>query len=131
MSEAVATLAPRRSGSQKRQRDRKIGVALDQAEFTVIEEKATTAGLSRSSFLRAAALGNAGPRARRSPPLNAEVLAHAVAALNKAGSNLNQIARTLNAAQAVGSKEALEALTETRAAVGRILEIVGRKDRNA
>jgi hypothetical protein len=61
--------------------------------------------------------------------LNAELLAHAVAALNKAGSNLNQIARTLNAAQAVGSKEALEALTETRAAVGRILEIVGRKDR--
>jgi hypothetical protein len=130
MREATATLMPRRSGSQRRQRVRRIGVALDPSEFAVIEEKATTAGLSKSSFLRAAALGSAGPRARRSPPLNAEVLAHAVAALNKTGSNLNQIARILNAGQAAGSKEAVEALTETREAVGRILEIVGRRDRN-
>ncbi len=130
MHEATAALAPRRSGSQKRQRTRRIGVALDPAEFAVVAEKASTAGLSKSSFLRASALGSAGPRARRSPPLNAEVLAHAVAALNKAGSNLNQIARTLNAGQAAGSKEALEALTETREAVGRILDLVGRKDRN-
>jgi len=74
-------------------------------------------------------LGAPGPRARRSPPLNAELLAHAVAQLNKAGSNLNQIARILNSGKAVGSREAVEALTDTRAAVVQILDIVGRKDR--
>jgi hypothetical protein len=121
---------PRRSGSQKRQRRLKIGVACDPAEFVVIDDKARTAGLSRGSFLRSCALGSPGPRARRSPPINAEVLAHAVAALNKAGSNLNQIARILNASGAMGIATAsFEALTETRAAVTRILEIVGRKDR--
>ena len=61
--------------------------------------------------------------------MNAELLAHAVAQLNKAGSNLNQIARILNAGQAAGSREAFEALADTRAAVVRILDIVGRKDR--
>ena len=53
----------------------------------------------------------------------------ATAALNKAGSNLNQIAHALNSAKAVGTKESLEALAETREAVSRILDIVGRKDR--
>jgi hypothetical protein len=122
--------AARRSGSQKRQRNLKIGVACDPGEFVVIDDKARTAGMSRGSFLRACALGSPGPRARRAPPINAEALAHAVAALNKAGSNLNQIARVLNASGAMSTAaESFAALAETRAAVARILEIAGRKDR--
>ena len=58
-----------------------------------------------------------------------ELLAHAVAQLNKAGSNLNQIARILNAGQALGGSEAIEALRDTRSAVVQILDIVGRRDR--
>jgi hypothetical protein len=85
--------------------------------------------MSFASFMRACALGEAGPRSRRSPPVNAELLALAVSALNKAGSNLNQIARALNAARAVGAQECVAALAEARAAVLRILEIVGRADR--
>ena len=68
------------------------------------------------------------PRARRSPPINTELLAHAVAALNKAGSNLNQVARILNSAQAAGAKESLAALAEVRAAAATIRELVGRVD---
>jgi len=85
--------------------------------------------MSLASFMRTCALGDAGPRARRSPPVNAELLAYAVSALNKTGSNLNQIAHRLNAAQAVGSLECVAALADTRSAVLRILEIVGRSDR--
>ena len=85
--------------------------------------------MSFASFMRACALGDAGPRSRRSPPVNAELLALAVAALNKAGSNLNQIAHRLNAAQSVSAHESVAALADTRAAVLRILEIVGRADR--
>jgi hypothetical protein len=44
-------------------------------------------------------------------------------------SNLNQIARILNAGQAIGSREAVDALRDTRAAVVQILDIVGRRDR--
>ena len=120
----------RRSGSQRRQRNHKIGVACDAAEFVIIDDKARTAGLSLASFLRACALGSPGPRAKRSPTVNVEALAHATAALNKVGSNLNQIARVLNAGGAdVTTHECFAALAETRAAVTRILEIVGRKER--
>lgn len=130
MHDAAVDLASApRSGSQKRQRVKSLQIALTPEEFTVACERAAAAGLSPSSYGRALLLGAPGPRARRSPPLNAELLAHAVAQLNKAGSNLNQIARILNAGQAVGSKEAAEALADTRAAVVQILDIVGRRDR--
>lgn len=121
---------PRRSGSQKRQRNLKIAVACDPAEFVIIDDKARTAGMSRGSFLRSLALGTPGPRARRAPPVNAEALALAVAALNKVGSLLNQIARVLNASGSISTaNESFSALSETRAAVARILEIVGRTKR--
>jgi hypothetical protein len=111
-------------------RVRLISFRADAAEFLLIDENARTVGLSRGSYLRACALGSPGPRARRAPPINAEALAHATAALNKAGSNLNQIARVLNAGGAnIMAREYVAALMEVRAAVRRILEIVGRKDR--
>jgi hypothetical protein len=125
---APPPLPPRRSGSEKRQR-RAVSIRLLPDELAAIAERARAAGLSFAGYLRACALGSAGPRARRSPPINAELLAHAVAALNKVGSNLNQIARALNAGQAVGAQESIAALADTRSAVLRILEIVGRASR--
>ena len=130
MHDAAAEVASApRSGSQKRQRVKSLQIALTPEEFTVACERAAAAGLSPSSYGRTLLLGAPGPRARRSPPLNAELLAHAVAQLNKAGSNLNQIARILNSGQAVGGREAVDALKDTRAAVVQILDIVGRRDR--
>jgi hypothetical protein len=126
---AIELASAPRSGSQKRQRVKSLQIALTPEEFTVACERAAAAGLSPSSYGRTLLLGAPGPRARRSPPLNAELLAHAVAQLNKAGSNLNQIARILNTGQAVGSREAVDALKDTRAAVVLILDIVGRRDR--
>jgi hypothetical protein len=120
--------AVRRSGSQKRQRTRNISVPVDVAEFIIIDDRARAAGMSRGSFGRAAMMGSAGPRAQRAPTVNAEALAFATAALNKAGSNLNQVARALNSAGAtITAKEYLAVLVDVRAAVTRILEIVGRK----
>jgi hypothetical protein len=121
-------LSPRTSGSENRQR-RGYSIRLLPDEHATIVGKARAAGMSFASYMRACALGDAGPRARRSPTLNAELLAYAVAALNKVGSNLNQIARILNAAHAVGAVECTAVLAEVRAAVLRILEIVGRADR--
>jgi hypothetical protein len=127
--EAVVHVLLPRSGSQRRQRNRSLQIAMTPEEFIVARERAAEAGLSPSSYGRTLLLGSSGPRARRSPPLNAELLAHAIGQLNRVGSNLNQIARALNAAQAVGTKDALETLADTRAAVGRILDIVGRGPR--
>jgi hypothetical protein len=120
----------RRSGSEKRQRCAPVSVRFLPDERAVVEANARTVGMSVASYLRACALGSPGPRARRAPHVNAEALAHATGALNKAGSLLNQIARTLNAGGAnIMAREYLATLLDVRAAVHRILEIVGRKEK--
>jgi hypothetical protein len=120
--------ATRRSGSQKRRRTRNISVPVDDAEFVIIDAKARAAGMRRGSYGRACMLGDAGPRAQRAPTVNAEALALATAALNKAGSNLNQMARILNFGGVnVKSRECFAVLADVRTAVATILDIVGRK----
>ena len=120
----------RRSGSQKRQRTHSLQIALDHDELAQVEQNARACGLSRSSYGRASMLGTPGPRAQRSPTVNAEALARATAALNKVGSNLNQIAHALNAGdRSVTTQQCLLTLAETRAAAANIRKIVGRKDR--
>jgi hypothetical protein len=120
----------RRSGSEKRQRGAPVSVRFLPDERAAVEANARSVGLSVAAFLRAAALGSPGPRARRSPSIELEALAQATAALNKVGSNLNQIARMLNAGGSVGlAHSSFAALSDTRAAVVRILDIVGRKGR--
>jgi hypothetical protein len=90
---------------------------------------ARNAGLSIGSYLRACGLGSAGPRARRSPPVNAQLLAYAVAQLNRVGNNLNQLNKRQNAAQATGADESTAAVAETRAAIRLICESLGQKER--
>ena len=121
----------RRSGSERRQRARgAVLVRLLPDERAAVEDRAREAGLSLASFLRACGLGTPGPRARRSAPVNAEALGRATAALNKAGSLLNQIARVLNAGGAsLTTQECFAALAEARAAAAAIRDAVGRKDR--
>jgi hypothetical protein len=118
-----------RSGSENRQRGKgAVLVRLLPDERLAVEERARDVGLSLASFLRASGLGKPGPRAKRSPPVNAEELARATAALNKVGSNLNQIAHVLNASgQNLTVEECHAALAETRAAAAAIREIVRRR----
>ena len=120
----------KRSGSQKRQRARAVSVAVTAEEGAAIAVKARRSGQSQAAYLRSCALGSAGPRARHSPPVNAELFALAIAQLNRAGNNINQVARALNTAGAtLAADEAFSALAETREAVAGILEMVGRKAR--
>src|ERR1700683_2512322 len=124
--ETTPPLARRRSPNRGKKGGRTWFVAarLSDEEYRLIAEYSRTAGLSRGGYLRAVAIGSPGPRARRAPPVNTEMLARAVSQLTRAGNNLTQIARRLNAAQAAGARESLEALAETRAAVARIVEAV-------
>ncbi len=122
-------LHQKRSGSENRKRARgAVLVRLLEEERLAVEERARDVGLSLASYLRASGLGTPGPRARRTPPVNAEALGRATAALNKVGSNLNQIAHVLNAGgTSVTSNECFAAIAEARAAAAAIREIVGRR----
>ena len=111
-ADAAVSAARKRSGSEKRQRGAPVSVRLLPEEREQVQAKARAAGLSLAAYGRAVMLGDPGIRARRAPTVNAEAIARATAALNKVGSNLNQIAHTLNAGRAVGSAETLAAVAE-------------------
>lgn len=117
----------RRSGSEKRQRGAPVSLRFLDDERAIAKARAREAGLSLAAYGRAAMLGDAGIRARRAPTVNAVLLAQAIAALNKTGSNLNQIARVLNAGHAAGSAETLRALDELRAVLALFREATGRR----
>ena len=73
----------RRSGSQKRQRQH-----VKRCRY--------------GAYIRACTIGGEGPRARRRLSIDREALARAVVEFNRAGSNLNQVARALNEIAAAG-----------------------------
>ena len=87
--------------SQPRQRIIKFSVSWTPDEADRVKTRAAEAGLSVSAFIRAAALGDAGPRARRRPIVDAAALAQTHAELRRIGNNLNQIAHALNIGEAV------------------------------
>jgi hypothetical protein len=130
MLDAFPDLSLKSRRPEKRRRNRKTDTRWNDDEYSALNEKAHETGLSLNAYIRAAVLGTPGPRARRTPPVNAEALGRATAALNKVGSNLNQIAHGLNAGGfSMTLQECFAALAEARAAAAAIRAIVGRKDR--
>lgn len=120
-----------RSGSQKRRRNKQVKVAFDDAEYADAETRARRVGLSLSSYARLGMIGTPGPRARRKPHVQAELLGQAMAQLKRSGNVLNQMQHSLNAGGAVTlGRECSEALAANRRAADAILEAVGRRERD-
>jgi hypothetical protein len=87
---------PTRHGSENRQRNHSVRVRLDDAENALLGVKAGEAGLSHAAYMRACALGDAGPRAQRTPPTDRKEVAQLHADLARIGNNLNQLTRAVN-----------------------------------
>ena len=106
------------SGSEKRQRTKRLSVRLTADEFNQIAAKADNAGLGFAAYLRASALdGDAGPRAQRRPPADHKALRQLLGEVGRIGNNINQIARALNSgdqASLPDLQEALHAYLEIR-----------------
>jgi hypothetical protein len=112
------TMAPRRG--RKRVDDAKtsfISVRCTAKERSKIDEAARQAGLSIGAYLRALALGDAGPRAVRRPPVERKELARLLGHLGKVGSNLNQLAHAFNSR---GRVPGLAELNDIRSYVGQM-----------
>ena len=97
------------------------------AEYEILTAKADDAGLSPGAYMRACALGSTGPRARRSPTVDRELAARAIAELNKAGSNLNQIAHALNIGFQPEREEVEQSAAAVKQAALQILQAFGYK----
>lgn len=72
-----------------------------------IAQSAAEAHLSTGAYLRALALGSAGPRAVKRPREDRERLARILGEIGKLGSNVNQIARWANTAKSLPDPEVL------------------------
>src|SRR5580704_9061706 len=119
---------------RKRVKDAKtsfISVRCTAKERSQIDETARQAGLSIGAYLRALALGSAGPRAVRRPPIERKELARLLGHLGKVGSNLNQLAHAFNREAKVPGLGELKAIrlyvVELRDAV---MEALGRARRS-
>ena len=129
MSEMRSALSNTASASRQR-RVHKLDTRWDDVEHAQLLAKAQAAGLSPNAYLRTLVVGSPGPRAQRAPTVNAEALAHATAALNKVGGNLNQLVRLYHSGGGrLTAQELFAVLQDVRTAVSRILEIVGRRER--
>jgi len=97
-------------------------------EDAAVEESASQAGLSFGAFLRALALGSAGPRAVRRPPVERKELARLLGGVGKLGSNVNQLTHAYNS---VGVRPELAELTaikeELRVMRAALLKALGRE----
>jgi hypothetical protein len=108
------------AGSDKRQRGKIQPVRCTLEEFNAIAAKADKAGLSTAGFMRAAALGDPGPRAQRRPPADHKALRQILGHIGRIGNNINQIARALNAGEQASLKDlpaALRAYLDIRKAI--------------
>jgi hypothetical protein len=115
------------AGSDKRRRIRQSLVRWTDEEFNALAAKADKAGLAVAAFMRAAALGDPGPRAQRRPPADHVALRQILGHIGRIGNNINQIARALNAGQLASLPELKEALRAILAIRDAIFEALGKK----
>lgn len=96
-------------------------VRLTPQELATVEAAASNAGLSVSSYSRLQMLGGGRPppRSVRRPPIEKELLARLLGQVGKAGSNVNQIARSANMGDQdfFGTAETLQELREAAQAI--------------
>ncbi|WP_263350001.1 MobC family plasmid mobilization relaxosome protein [Acidicapsa acidisoli] len=115
------------AGSDKRRRPRQSLVRWTDEEFNAVSAKADKAGLAIAAFMRAAALGDPGPRAQRRPPADHKALRQILGQLGRIGNNLNQIARALNAGEQIYLPELKDALRAYIAIRDVIFKALGKK----
>lgn len=118
-------ISHRRPGSETRKRQQRIAPRVTDEEFAEIDAKAEAAGLSVSSYAREVLLENARTRSRRRPRADVAILSRACGELNRIGSNLNQIARAVNASEPWSHDELNRTLAQLRDALQDVRAAMG------
>ena len=114
-----------RRKSDKRQRTETLFARVTPEEKSAFVARADRAGMASAAFMRALALGDAGPRARRRRPIEHQALVQALAGLNRVGNNLNQIARNTNRGMDIDVPQLRDALHQYHQVIAVIYEALG------
>lgn len=120
---------PARKKSEKRQRGTPKAIRFLDEEFNAVAAKADAAGMSFGAFVRAAALGDAGPRAQRKASVDAVMFRQAMGDNNRVGNNVNQLTRYLHEGEPLYRQvpELKEALRAYIRVTNALLEAMGKK----
>lgn len=106
-------------------RDKVYRLRLSQAERGALRAAAASQGVTPADFLRAAFLAPSRPAQRsRGRTLGPALDPAAVAALNRVGANLNQIARRIHAGDVIQPRELPEVLASMAQQLDRIETLV-------
>lgn len=129
IEERRAAIAARKEAKQAARRVMQYPLRLNASERAQLEATARRRGLSPADFLRASFLdaGGGAPvsQVHQSAAPSASLLGAAeVAALNRVGANINQIARRLNASVMIEPNELPEVLKDLGATLERIEAMV-------
>jgi uncharacterized protein (DUF1778 family) len=116
-----------RSGTETRQRRAIIGFRATAAERAELEAAAERAGLSLSSYVRAATLTAPETRAMRRATIERDALAQLLARLGRISGNVYQISRRLNFNEMVEA-DIPTVMAEVKAAGAAILQALGRDE---
>ncbi len=98
------------------------------AEHGQLIERAEAAGLSLGAYLRAVALGSAGVRAVKRPPVNRVMLARLLGEIGHIGGNINQLALNSNRGRTSESDELSQAVADIAAMREAVMKALGRGD---
>ena len=105
-----------------------IAVRCTVEERLAITEASAAAGLSIGAFLRTVAVGSAGPRAVRRPPIERKELAQLLGHVGKLSSNVNQIAKGYNVSGVMpGFAEIMAMRADIQAMRAALMKALGRE----
>ena len=110
-----------RSGTETRQRQRRLTYRITETEYAQVEAAASAVGLTLASYARWRTVDAPTTRARRRASVDILAIARLLAAVHKAGVNLHQIARHLNFGGMPFEKELQEVLALHRAVCAAII----------
>lgn len=119
-----ATTKPR-SGSETRQKQRRVTFRLTAEEHATLEAQAVSHGVTLGTFIRETLLDAPRTRQRRRPLADVAALARTLGQLNRVGGNINQIARAINVGETPLAAEILETLRAVREILGAIRVAMG------
>jgi hypothetical protein len=127
--EKLSSKRPRKSGSEQRQKERRITFRMSPQEYATLEEAAGSAGLTLGSYIRSNVLEAPQTRQRRRPSVEVMAVTRLQGEMNRVGSNIHQILKRVNFGETPVAEEFHEALSGYREVIAAILETLGRGKR--
>jgi hypothetical protein len=115
----------RRSGSETRQKERRISLRVTGDEYAKVETAAKSAGLTLASYARLSIVDAPRTRTRRRPLVDVAALSKLLGELNRIGGNIHQILRRVNFGETPIAQEFHEALQGHREIISEIRRAMG------